>query len=72
MTSFMTGLRQVGLSTLPFMRENKDVTKAFDESPKLNAALNSIKSLMDKDPQGKALVFSNFIEAGLSPLPSRP
>ena len=67
MTSFMTGLRQVGLSTLPFMRENKDLTKAFDESPKLTAAFNSIKSLMDKDPQGKALVFSNFIEAGLSP-----
>lgn len=67
MTSFMTGLRQVGLSTLPFMRGNKDVSKAFEQSPKLTAALGNLKSLFEKDPQGKALVFSNFIDAGLSP-----
>ena len=67
MTSFMTGLRQVGLSTLPFMKGNKDVQKAFDDSPKLTTAFNNLKGLLDKDPKGKALIFSNFIDAGLSP-----
>jgi Helicase conserved C-terminal domain/SNF2-related domain len=67
MSSFMTGLRQVGLSTLPFMRENKDIQKAFDDSPKLTTAFGNLKGLLDKDPKGKALIFSNFIDAGLSP-----
>ena len=67
MTSFMTGLRQVGLSTLPFMKGNKDVQKAFDDSPKLTTAFSNLKGLLDKDPKGKALIFSNFIDAGLSP-----
>ena len=67
MTSFMTGLRQVGLSTLPFMKGNKDIQRAFDDSPKLTTAFNNLKGLLDKDPKGKALIFSNFIDAGLSP-----
>lgn len=67
MTSFMTGLRQVGLSTLPFMKGNKDIQRAFDDSPKLTTAFSNLKGLLDKDPKGKALIFSNFIDAGLSP-----
>lgn len=67
MQSFMTGLRQVGLSTLPFMKNKKDPQKAFEGSPKLLKAFSNIKEMMSKDPEGKALVFSNFTEAGLSP-----
>ena len=67
MTSFMTGLRQVGLSTLPFMKGNPNVGKAFDQSPKLNKAFSNLQGLMNTDPKGKALVFSNFVGAGLSP-----
>jgi SNF2 family DNA or RNA helicase len=67
MTSFMTGLRQVGLSTLPFMRGNKDLQKAFEQSPKLSKAFTNLRQLLDSDPKGKALIFSNFIDAGLAP-----
>ena len=67
MTSFMTGLRQVGLSTLPFMKDKPDTYKAFQQSPKLTKAFSNLKELLDKDPKGKALIFSNFIDAGLSP-----
>lgn len=67
MTSFMTGLRQVGLSTLPFMKGNKDIQKAFEQSPKLNKAFSNLKQLLESDPKGKALIFSNFIDAGLAP-----
>lgn len=67
MTSFMTGLRQVGLSTLPFMKDKPDNYKAFQQSPKLTKAFSNLKELLDKDPNGKALIFSNFIDAGLNP-----
>ena len=67
LTSFMTGPRQVGLSTLPFMKENKDPAKAFAASPKLQAAFARLKEHLDANPNAKALIFSNFIEAGLTP-----
>jgi hypothetical protein len=66
MTSFLTGPRQVGLSTLPFMRSNANPYKAFQQSPKLQAAMSSLQERL-KDPRAKALVFSNFIGAGLTP-----
>lgn len=67
LTSFMTGPRQVGLSTLPFMRENKDPAAAFAQSPKLQAAFARLKAQLDANQNAKALIFSNFIEAGLTP-----
>jgi hypothetical protein len=66
LTSFLSGPRQVGLSTLPFMRGNRDVLKAFDQSTKLQAAMKSLQTSLN-DPAQKAVVFSNFIDAGLNP-----
>jgi SNF2 family DNA or RNA helicase len=66
LTSFLTGPRQVGLSTLPFMRANANPLKAFDTSPKLTKAFELLQSKL-VDPRTKALIFSNFIEAGLKP-----
>lgn len=65
--SFLTGPRQVGLSPLPFMKNDPNPMKAFERSPKLNEAFKRLNELVTKDPRGKALVFSNFIEAGLDP-----
>ncbi len=65
MTSFMSGPRQVGLSTAPFMR-SKDPYKAYSQSPKLQKAMELLKEKL-KDKRTKALVFSNFIGAGLEP-----
>jgi len=63
--SFMTGPRQVGLSTLPYLR-NKDPDVAFAQSPKLQMAYSKMIDHL-KDPRTKGLVFSNFIQAGLLP-----
>jgi hypothetical protein len=63
--SFFTGPRQVGLSTMPFMR-NKDPHKAFEQSTKLTKAMELLQEQL-KDPRAKALIFSNFIDAGLKP-----
>lgn len=67
MQGFLTGPRQVGLSTNTFSRGNADPLAAFDGSPKLRAAFDSLKATFDKNPAAKALVFSNFVGAGLTP-----
>jgi len=67
MFSFLTGPRQIGLSTSTFMKDNAQPITAFDRSPKLTEAFKRLNSLLTKDPKGKALIFSNFIEAGLDP-----
>lgn len=65
MRSFLVGPRQVGLSTLPFLR-NKNPLTAFEQSGKLQKAHSMLQDKL-QDPRTKALVFSNFIEAGLTP-----
>jgi hypothetical protein len=66
MSSFLAGPRQVGLSTLPFMKGNRDPMKAFRQSPKLQKAMELSRETL-KDPNAKVVAFSNFIEAGLEP-----
>lgn len=63
--SFLTGPRQVSLSPYPYMRE-KDPIKAFHMSPKLVTAFGKLQEHL-KHPQKKALIFSNYIDAGLTP-----
>ena len=63
--SFLTGPRQVGLSIYPYMK-NKDPYRAFKSSTKLNAAMAKLKESL-KDDRTKALVFANYIDAGLTP-----
>lgn len=65
LTSFLTGPRQIGLSDYPFAKD-KDPLKSFDRSAKLTAAMARLKASL-ADDRAKALVFSNFIDAGLSP-----
>lgn len=63
---FMTGLRQSSLSTLPF-RADKNPLNAFEESGKLQRAMTDLKTELESDPRKKALIYSNFIDAGLQP-----
>lgn len=65
MTSFLTGPRQVGLSTLPYLRD-RDPHKAFEQSPKLQKAFELLQAKL-QDQRAKGLIFSNFIDAGLKP-----
>jgi superfamily II DNA or RNA helicase len=64
--SFMTGPRQVSLSTYPYLRD-KDPHRAFEQSTKLQKAHELMQAHLASNPQTKALVFSNFIDAGLTP-----
>jgi superfamily II DNA or RNA helicase len=66
LNSFLTGLRQVSLSTQPF-RVDKDPLKAFDQSSKLREAMKRLRENLDSDPRRKAIVYSNFIDSGVNP-----
>lgn len=66
--SFLSGPRQVGLSTLPYLRD-KDPDKAYQQSTKLQKAMSLLQEKL-QDQRVKGLVFSNFIDAGLRPYAS--
>lgn len=66
LNSFLTGLRQVSLSTQSF-RKDKDVLKAFDQSSKLQKAYEDLQQTLQSDPRKKAIIYSNFIDSGLKP-----
>lgn len=63
--AFMTGPRQSSLSTYPYMR-TPNPQLAFDQSSKLKTALTKLQDDL-ADPRKKALVFSNYLDAGLKP-----
>ena len=66
LNSFLTGLRQVSLSTQPF-RADKDPAKAFQQSAKLQAAFQNLQKTLGEDKRKKAIIYSNFIDSGLAP-----
>lgn len=66
LNSFLTGMRQVSLSTQPF-RADKDPAKAFEQSAKLQEAFKRLKETLDSDKRKKAIIYSNFIDSGLAP-----
>jgi hypothetical protein len=66
LNSFLTGLRQVSLSTQPF-RADKDPAKAFQQSAKLQTAFQNLQKTLAEDKRKKAIIYSNFIDSGLAP-----
>lgn len=66
LNSFLTGMRQISLSTQPF-RADKDYYKAFGQSGKLQTAMQKLQETLGSDPRKKALIYSNYIDAGLQP-----
>ena len=66
LNGFLTGMRQVGLSTQPF-RADKNPLKAFDQSSKLTTAMQNLRKTLGEDPRKKALIYSNFVDAGINP-----
>ena len=66
LNAFMTGLRQSSLSTQSF-RADKDPYKAYTQSGKMLEAVKRLKELVASDPRKKAIVYSNYVGAGLNP-----
>lgn len=65
LNAFLTGTRQVSNSTAPFQTD----TKAQD--PKIQKAFDNLQTHLANNPRAKAVVYSNFISAGIDPYKAR-
>jgi SNF2 family DNA or RNA helicase len=67
LNTFLTGLRQVSLSTKPYQANRTDALQAFDYSSKLQEAHRQLLATLQSDARKKAIIYSNFVDAGLLP-----
>jgi SNF2 family DNA or RNA helicase len=65
LNAFLSGMRQVSLTPYGFDKRMNPI-QAFDNSTKLQAAFNHMKRETSR-PDGKVMVYSNFIQSGLEP-----
>lgn len=61
LTAFLTGPRQVSVSTRGFDEKNPP------QSPKIDMAFSRLKQTLDANERAKALVYSNYIDSGIVP-----
>lgn len=60
LNSFLTGARQVANTTAPFQQEG-------GQSPKIQRAFQELQQTLGSNERAKAVVYSNYLDAGLSP-----
>jgi len=66
LNAFLTGARQAANTTSPFQVEPRS-----PQDPKIQMAFDRLKAQLEADPQAKAVVYSNFLQAGLEPYKRR-
>jgi len=58
---FLQGTRQVSNSTAPYHLDRPP------DQPKIRRAVEELQKLLDENPRAKALVYSNYLDAGIGP-----
>jgi hypothetical protein len=66
LNAFLTASRQAANSTAPFVEQGQDA-----ESPKIQAAFESMQKMLKENPRGKGVVYSNYLDAGIDPYRQR-
>jgi superfamily II DNA or RNA helicase len=61
LNSFLTGARQISNTTGPYHTEGQA------QDPKIQMAYDNLKQHLDANPNAKAVVYSNFLDAGINP-----
>lgn len=61
LNTFLNAARQVSNTTAPF------VPAGQGHDPKIQAAFDNLKTQLERDPHAKAVVYSNYLDAGLNP-----
>lgn len=59
--AFLTGPRQVANSTAGFQ------TEGDPESPKIRKAFENLQGMLKNNPEGRAVIYSNYLDAGINP-----
>lgn len=67
LNAYLSGLRQVSNTTSGFLRNSNAETK----SPKIDTAFRNLSSHLSKNPQHKAVVYSNYLSSGIEPVKAR-
>lgn len=62
LNAFLSGARQISNSTAGFIPETDKA-----EGPKIQKAFENLKKELDSNPRSKAVVYSNFLQAGINP-----
>lgn len=62
LNAFMTGIRQTMLSPAPF-----GASADLEHSTKQQAAFKRLQSAIEANPEHRAVVYSNYLQAGLNP-----
>lgn len=65
LNAFLGGVRQVSLATSPYQSEG-DI-----EAPKIQKAFEELRNELKLNPRSKAVVYSNYLTAGLDPYRQR-
>lgn len=66
LNAFLTGVRQVSVSPGGFEKDLSPEQAAAD-SGKVQEAVKRLQDRLTKDPKHRAIVYSNFLEAGIDP-----
>jgi SNF2 family DNA or RNA helicase len=64
LNAFLGGVRQASNSTAPFQVDET-------QDPKIQKAFENLKAHLDENPRAKAVVYSNYLQAGLNPYKRR-
>jgi superfamily II DNA/RNA helicase len=62
LNAFLTASRQATNTTAPFQQDQKNI-----QDPKIQAAFSSLKKTLEGNPRARAVVYSNFLDAGINP-----
>lgn len=65
LNAFLGAARQVSNSTAPYVTDDKPL------DPKIQKAFEELKKNLDANPRSKAVVYSNYLGAGLNPYKQR-
>lgn len=65
LNAFVNAVRQVSNSTAGFDTENPE------EAPKIEAAFQHLQQMRRANPQGRAVVYSNYLQSGINPYKQR-
>jgi len=66
LNSYLSAVRQISNTTAPF-----DATGEHVYEPKIDSAFTQLREHLDKNPAAKAVVYSNYLDAGLNPYKKR-
>lgn len=62
LNAFLTAARQAANSTAPFAAPGESA-----EQPKIDAAFKNLQATLAANPRAKAVVYSNYLDAGINP-----